>query len=351
MCPLYDPVEGLNLAMAGNGDPYAVLSPRLLRVLRDLGSGLPLSEVATRAATSVAALRAELAPLVAASLVSERGEGYRPGFCILDREEVMQTDRHAAVVGERLAGLLLERWDAPAAAYRELAVSKVGAFADLAFFLVGDRILDVGLLDALAEQGSLMPAAPARPSPTLPEARYYLWMIAGVPEQLGRYGQRTTGLPWPGWQLLTFGEYHAVGGPLAARRARSAGDVPRGGPRCRPGRTRCVVGRAVVGQRRYRAVVGGGAGALSRARRDYAAEEATLRRLYGDFATGRAAPERFGEFFCWYDHVAYAHAIDALVAAGAFALPADRFAAVLWQEGHDGRVLGPCCASGALTGL
>ncbi len=335
MCPLYDPVEGLNLAMAGNGDPYAVLSPRLLRVLRDLGSGLPLSEVATRAATSVAALRAELAPLVAASLVSERGEGYRPGFCILDREEVMQTDRHAAVVGERLAGLLLERWDVLVAAYRELAVSKVCAFADLAFFLVGDRILDVGLLDALAEQGSLMPAAPARPSPTLPEARYYLWMIAGVPEQLGRYGQRTTGLPWPGWQLLTFGEYHAAGGPLAARGALEARATSlAAAPGADPAALAASLDVPLLGSAdtaRWSAVAREHCRALVAI---YAAEEATLRRLYGDFATGRAAPERFGEFFCWYDHVAYAHAIDALVAAGAFALPADRFAAVLWQEGH-----------------
>lgn len=335
MCPLYDPVEGLNVAMAGNGDPYAVLTPRMLRVLRDLGLGLPLAEVATRAATSVVALRTELAPLVAASLVSERGAGYQPEFCILDRDEVAQADRHAAAVGARLAEYLLDRWDTLAGAYQELAVSKAWPFADLAFFLVGDRILDVGLLDALAEQGALMPAAPDRPSPASPEARYYLWMIAGAPEQLGRYGQRTTVLPWPGWNLLTFGEYHAAGALIVARgalearvRVLSATDAG-----ADPSALAAILSLPLLGHAdtarwsRLAATQCRGLVAI------YETEEASLRRLYGTFAAGRAAPERFGEFFCWYDHLAYAHAIDALAAAGVLGIPSDRFAAAFWQEG------------------
>ncbi len=41
-------------------------------------------------------------------------------------------------------------------------------------------------------------------------------------------------------------------------------------------------------------------------------------RLYG-----------FGEFLCWYDHVAYAHAIDILADAGVLSIPEYRFIAAL----------------------
>jgi hypothetical protein len=65
----------------------------------------------------------------------------------------------------------------------------------------------------------------------------------------------------------------------------------------------------------------------------YKQRESRLRQIYGTLrAALYAPPHGFGEFLCWYDHVAYASAIDSLAAAGAVSIPAERFAAALWHE-------------------
>ncbi len=61
-----------------------------------------------------------------------------------------------------------------------------------------------------------------------------------------------------------------------------------------------------------------------------------LTTLFGGLRAARAGGTTFGEFFCWYDHLAYAHAIDALVAAGLVVLPAGAVAAAIWHEGKGG---------------
>jgi hypothetical protein len=66
----------------------------------------------------------------------------------------------------------------------------------------------------------------------------------------------------------------------------------------------------------------------------YRGEAAALRDLYASCAASRYLPEStgFGEFFCWYDHVAYAHAIDELARQGRLLIPAERYSAMLWFE-------------------
>ena len=66
----------------------------------------------------------------------------------------------------------------------------------------------------------------------------------------------------------------------------------------------------------------------------YRAQASELRATYAGVLASTYLDEvsGFGEFMCWFDHVAYAHAIDALIAAGVMQMPAARYVAALWQE-------------------
>src|SRR5262249_57923000 len=64
----------------------------------------------------------------------------------------------------------------------------------------------------------------------------------------------------------------------------------------------------------------------------YYAQEPELRQLYGSLQASTYAPHGFGEFFCWYDHVAYAYAIDMLAEAGGLVIPDQRYTAAIWYE-------------------
>ena len=334
MSPACDPPRGLHGIMAGRGDPYAVLTPLRLRLLRALHGGATLADLAAEAGLSPGRVRAELAPLRAAHLVAGDGDRPRPAFVVAPAAETRRVAAHADEVGRLLATRLLDRWPAIEAAYRELALAAALPLSEVAFLLVGDRILDVGLLDALARDGRLMPPAPARPSPGHPDARYYLWLIEGEHDQLGRYGQRATTLPWPGWELLTFGQYTRGDAPntardaleAAARAAVAAGD---GGM---PDALATYLGVPLVGREDA-----GRWWALARERADdlltvYREQEPALRRLYGELGASAYLPADFGEFFCWYDHLAYAAAIDALAASGVFVIRPERYTAAVWQE-------------------
>lgn len=60
--------------------------------------------------------------------------------------------------------------------------------------------------------------------------------------------------------------------------------------------------------------------------------EISLRQLYASLQASAYAPHGFGEFSCWYVHVAYAHAIDVLAELDKLSIPAQGFAAAVWYE-------------------
>ncbi len=320
--------------MAGNGNPYDVLTESRLAILRALHGVATLDELDVATGIERARLIAELEPLCEASLVVRIEAGFRPAFLIATREETDRVDNHAAEVGQRLAAHVSSHWAEIERAYQQLQVSRQFSLAELSFVLVGDRILDVGLLDALSSETRLMPPAPPRPSPSDPAARYYMWMIEGRHDQLGRYGQRVTGLGAEGWSLLTFGQYtiddelnvarsdleHRVCDDLAERSDRTPQDA---------GSAFHLPVVDLDDATAWWSFVREFATDLTRV---YTSAESSLRDLYASLAASGDPSDRFGEFFCWYDHLAYAHAIDALAHRGLLNIPPDRFVAALWRE-------------------
>jgi len=323
--------------MAGNGNPYSVLTPLRKGLLRAFYDRLSLPDVAVVFGISAADVERELEPLVTASLVQEQNGHYQATFFIASSTETLQVTTHARETGRLLAQRLLLRWDDIETAYKQLAVGHDYGLRNVAFLFVGDVILDVGLLDALARDRTLMPAAPARPSPDHPDARYYFWMVEGDPDQLGWYGQRAIALPWEPWHLLTFGRYWIDGAPNAARealetKARELLTVTLAdNPEALAEHLNIPLVNQEDAHRWWQCTRAYTADLLS----VYRERADALKQLYTSLHASTYAPYGFGEFFCWYDHVAYANAIDVLADAGVLIIPQHHFIAALWYDEPD----------------
>jgi hypothetical protein len=332
--PFCDHANGLHVVVAGNGNPYAVLTIPRLRLLHAMHDGASADELARALDLDPDVVHSEIAPLVDFSLVVEDSDIFRANVLVATEEETRRVDAHASALGLQLAERLVGQREALQHDYEKLDVSGQWSFDDLAFLLVGDRILDVGLLDALARDGTLMPSAPARPSPTQPDARYYFWLIEGEHDLLGKYGQRVTSLPVDGWDLLTFGQY-TIGDEVNTAREeveRSAIEFLTASPN----RTPQDLARVLQLPSFDRSDTARWGEVAQRQSEDllsvYLEARPSLDDLFHSLTAASAPGTSFGEFFCWYDHVAYAHAIDALDEAGMLTIPDERFTAALWQE-------------------
>lgn len=333
--PVSNDQWNLHLAMAGTGNLYAVVTSErlpLLLLLRDhAGSTDDLADALGRPVDDV---RDDIAQLADAGVVRVKGNTVRPSFLVVAEDDTGRVDAHACEVGYALADFLLQGWDTIEATFAEMSLGRAAPLREHAFMLVGDRLLDIALLDALARDGTLMPPAPPRPTRADPNARSFVWLIEGTWQQLGRYGQRASTLPWTGWELLTFGEYRYDGGPNTERDDLEA-QVRATSPALAsdPFALATIAGVAAVGTEdahRWQRLTRQLANGLLHVYREH---EAGIRELHASLA---GAPKgSFGEFFCWYDHLAYAHAIDMLAEAQVLDVPAERFAAMLWYTSSD----------------
>ena len=197
--------------------------------------------------------------------------------------------------------------------------------------MIGNILLDQGLLEALAREKQLMPPMPARPTAADPDAHYYLWLVEGTPDLLGRYGQRAQALPWETWYFITFGEYYSRGVKNTSRVQLE----------------REILGAAVQLPAPERLAQQFSLPLMDKQTLEhwqhhieplttglvdlYKREKATLIKLFGSLRIAQHLPENFGEFMCWYDHLTYAHTIDLLARWGLLQMPTLRFTAALWQ--------------------
>jgi hypothetical protein len=330
MSPISSTDNRLHLAVAGTGNPYEYLTPQRLELLYTLFDGPDEAAAARAVGLTAGRLDAELAVLTAASLVGGTLGARRPAFFIAASDELPGLDVRARELGQALAKQLEQRWPLFQERYAQLGPRRNRHLLDDAFFLVGDLVLDVGLLDALAAETTLMPPAPPRPSPDAPEARYYAWLIEGPRSLLGQYGQRVTPLPWRRYELRTFGDYWTGDEPNYGRvaveeRARSLAPDLESINALAEGVN--VWSYTDADAAHWWAFARGEARLLAAT---LAAHEDELRGLFAGLRATQLPGTSFGEFFCWYDHVIYAHAIDALTDGGLISMPSERFTAAIW---------------------
>ncbi|CAN5610559.1 hypothetical protein BH09CHL1_BH09CHL1_21340 [soil metagenome] len=312
-------MDRLHLSIAGKGDPVAVrriISPELRQGLLDLH-------------VSGCSPRAE--ELIDLGLAFNRESGVIPSIFVASEAEAERVSTHACDVARLLANAVESHWSKLEALYSSLQCSESTTFEDAAFLFVGDFVLDNGLLDVLAVDGSLMPTAPMRSLADLKPDRYYLWLIEGPPQLLGQYGQRQIALSNPGWAITTFGQYYIGLNPNHQRQL--------------------LIDRALVGAHDDPETLGAGLGISIVTANDqtiwergiaplladllevFKRSESPTRALHRDLVRGFEPERTFGEFFCWYDHIAYAHAIDFLAGSGVLSIPASRFASAIVQIG------------------
>lgn len=195
--------------MMGNGDPKKHLTPRRKRLLRAL-LDIPSEMVGQTLGLASDELAADLKHLERAGLVLHGETGYRPTFLVVAATEVAPVVERAKQSALVQVAYLDAYWPEFRSTIREFRLTS-WTLPELAFFLVGNWLLDQSLLTALANHSDLMPPAPQRPSLDESDAAYYLWLIEGNKADLGHYGQRAHALPWESWYLITFGEYGVEG--------------------------------------------------------------------------------------------------------------------------------------------
>ncbi|MGH2550610.1 MAG: hypothetical protein ACRDHN_14545 [Thermomicrobiales bacterium] len=305
------------MSIAGKGDPFAVR-----RIITpELRQGLLVLHV------SGTSSRAE--ELIGLGLAFRRESRATPGIFVATEAEAERVSAHAHGVALLLASAVESHWTELEALYSSLRCSRSTTFDDAAFLFVGDFVLDNGLLDVLAVDGSLMPRAPMRSLADLKSDRYYLWLIEGPPRLLGQYGQRQIALWNSGWTVTTFGQYFIGSSPNQQRQ--SLIDRALEGDQGDPATLAGEMGIPTIDSDDQVAWESGIPKLLTELLEVFKQSELSIRDLHDDLVRGIDPERTFGEFFCWYDHLAYAHAIDLLASRELLTIPDSRFSAAIMQ--------------------
>lgn len=325
-------LSGLHAIMAGSGKPYAAITTISQQMLMKLHQGVLYNLIGAQLELSDDEIRGILNRLLDYCLIEPHGNSYRPTFFIANAAEVQRIVRHAQEIGRIFANQLIRNWNLLEALFNQLSLCKAGAFADYAFILVGDRLLDIGLLYTLMDNQDLMPPAPKRPSPDAPDAHYYFWMIEGMEDQLGKYGQNQMTLQWSNWFLITFGQYHIQGEPnhernLLHQRAKAMLEQADS-----PESLSQQLGIHLIEPDDSTLWTKGIHPHIDTIIQTYKQQETSIRDLYSSLHASHYARHGFAEFFCWYDHLAYSAAIDTLIETKHISLPEQCFASAIWHE-------------------
>ena len=286
-------------------------------------------------------LAAELHRLEAVGLIKARGDQYLPDFFVANREEAELGHAHARLTGEFLAEEVAKRWSELEGVYDEFTLGEEHPFHDMAFVLVGGRILDMGVLGALVDEGSLLAPAPTRPSPGWPDGRYYFWGVEAGHEYMGRYGENSSNIGDTKWTFLTFGS-NFVNGRLNSPRNDLEDRFEallEAEPQAAPAQLAEALAIPFLSHHESEAWMRT-SGLLSADLVSRLLEEGPdIPAFFQSLRTGSYAADRRPEFMVWYYHMAYAWAIDALVERGLMALPVDEYLPLLLYLEEEGGVL------------
>ena len=238
--------------------------------------------------------------LVGAGVLARESDELHPLFLVVAGEAVSTVRHHAVDTGGQLAALMAERWREFEARFDELELQG-SSFVDAAFWLVGDLVLDRGVLDQLGADGRLLPPPPERPLDPQAGARYYLWLVGGSADDLGHYGSRTAPLDADGWAVSTFGRYWRDGHELVARDDR-VDEIVTASRQLSPRRLADEFGVPLFDARQASTWAGVAGDAAAIVADHLHSISVSLRDLASDVRVDTG--DRFHEFVCWYDHLA-----------------------------------------------
>lgn len=333
--------ERVHLSLAGSGDPWSVFTSLRKQILRVLHDYPELDHVSRIIGKPEDEIKREIEPLIEASLAYKENNLYRPSFLVTNEKETALVVSQADRIGSYLADKLLDQWETIIADINSLEVMERYHINDIAFFLVGGRLLDIGLLEALSTTTDLMPQAPPRPSPDRPDAHYYFYMVEGEHENLGKYGQDETKLLQTGWYYITFGRNVIDDIPNQPRADldKKCSEILNTHNNISPDQLGVKLKIPVFNPSDAETWTNAAARYSSELLGVYGDYQKELLDLHSTLKSGEYAPNSIGEFVCWFAHVAYCSAIDTLVSAGVMKIPEHRFQAAIWYREREGEGL------------
>ena len=329
--------ERVHLSLAGSGDPWSSLTKLRKRILRELHHISDIVQLSSLLDMTPEDLMLEIQPMMNASLIFESDRQYRPSFLVVDFAETQLVFSHACDFGRLLADKIEVSFADIKDSYEQLDIAKKYEFDDVSLFFVGGRIIDIKLLDMLSTNNRVMPPAPSRPSPERPDAHYYFFMVEGEINQLGGWGQDDSNMPWEKWHFITFGQNIIDGQANPERRKMETkySELVNSGTIKDPEAMGNTLGIPIVSpsdSEKWEEVASIHAEYLCQC---YEEHIDSIKSLHTNLKSGRYAPHSYGEFFCWYAHIAYASAIDILISKGVLSIPYSRFQAAVWYRERD----------------
>ncbi|NPD88727.1 MAG: hypothetical protein HGN29_08375 [Asgard group archaeon] len=319
------------LSLAGSGDPWSYLTKTRKDIINSLHDRIPLDEVANIFNMSLDDLLTEIKPLSDSSLVKKEGNEYLPTFLIVNLDETKLVYEHSKEMGKVLADHTISKWSEIDAVFEKLSISENSSLKDQAFMLVGSRILDIGLLGELVKDGNLLKVAPLRSSLTRPDAQYYFWMIEGELKHLGKYGQEEIDLPWSNWYYLNFGQSWLNGQRNEARdktekKCKDLVKLDRARDSLELAELLEIPLLNEEESKNWLKITEKISKSLLEVMKG---KEESLKLLFQNLESSRYTNNSFGEFICWYTHLAYPWAIDFLIEETLINIPSEHYSELI----------------------
>ena len=198
--------------------------------------------------------------------------------------------------------------------------------------LVGSRILDVGVLRALANNEELLLPAPLRPTPSYPYSRYYLWIVENSPDKYG-YGQKDVKLKYDNWYIVNFGRDNES----RTRLEEKAVELIESGKYDSPEHFATLIGASYLNKNDSKVWENFVAEISEICLTQLLKEKEEINELYQTLKTSQYSENTFDDFYCWYYHYVYPIAINNLIIENLFEMPEDHhISIVLYNEQENG---------------
>jgi len=327
------------LSLAGSGNPWDYFKPSSRFTLRALHDGYTVSEIQKLLHISEEELIEKINLLIDAHLLRKEEENYYPTFLIVNEIEAEKTYQHAKIFGRIIADELIKNWKELMDDFVNLEASQKFTIDKLSLVLIGSKLLDIGLLEALVKDGTLLITAPTRPSPDRPDAKYYFYMVEGKTEYLGKYGENETDLPWKNWTFVTFGQ-NIVNNEHNKPREKleeKCSELLKQQQLNKPEDLAFELNIPILSKNDSLSWKETTKKIAKRILLKIKEQKEELLQFYNSLKASQYTSNTLGEFVCWYIHIAYAWAIDFLIEDKKIYMPNEKFdSLIFYTQGPQG---------------
>jgi len=322
----------ISSSMAGEGNPWEVLTEDLEKVLVALHKGSTVSEIASACEIEEDKLICQLESLVKANILIYKNNRYFPDILVATEEETGTVYNRAGLSADKISKTVQSNWNIIRTAYDKLNVSQTYSLNEQGFMLVGSRILDTGVLRSLANSEELLLPAPVRPTPSFPNSKYYLWIEENSPDKFG-FGQKDIELKFDNWYAVNFGSDNESRLKLEEK----AVEFIESGEYENPEHFAQLIGAPFLNKEDSGLWENLVMEISNKCLEELLKEKNEIRELYSSLMTSQYSQNTFDDFYCWYYHYVYPLAIKDLIENKYFQMPENKHTTmILYNEQGNG---------------